>query len=72
MAGPGQAVIEIDPGMAFGTGAHATTRLCLQLLEQQLREGDYMLDIGAGSGILMIAAAKLGAGHVFGIDTVAI
>lgn len=62
-------VIEIDPGMAFGTGTHATTRLCLQLIEQHIQDGDRMLDIGTGSGILMVAAARLGAARVFGLDT---
>lgn len=68
-AGPSDIIIEIDPGMAFGTGTHATTRLCLQLLERHIRKGDQVLDIGTGSGILMVAAAKLGAIHVSGIDT---
>lgn len=65
---PGQQVIELDPGMAFGTGTHPTTAMCVQLLEQHLRPGDALLDVGTGSGILLIAAAKLGAGHLTGVD----
>ena len=61
-------MLEIDPGMAFGTGTHPTTTLCVQLIEKHLRPGQSLLDIGTGSGILMIAAAKLGAVHVTGID----
>lgn len=59
----------MDPGMAFGTGTHPTTQLCLQALESHLNAGDRVLDLGTGSGILAIAAAKLGAGFVFGLDT---
>lgn len=62
-------VIEIDPGMAFGTGTHPTTSLCIQLLETHLRSGDRVLDVGTGSGILMIASALLGAGLVEGVDS---
>jgi len=58
----------LDPGMAFGTGSHPTTRLCLEWLERSLRGGESLLDYGCGSGILAIAAAKLGADHVDGID----
>ncbi len=61
-------VLEIDPGMAFGTGAHPTTAQCLQLLEIYLKPEDRLLDIGTGSGILMTAAALLGAAAVQGID----
>ena len=61
-------LIEIDPGMAFGTGTHPTTSLCIQMLEKYIQTGDSVLDIGAGSGILMLAAAKLGAGYVCGVD----
>lgn len=59
---------EIDSGEVFGTGNHPTTVLCLEMLERYLRKGDKFLDVGTGSGILMIAAAKLGAGKVCGID----
>lgn len=65
----GEQVIEIDPGMAFGTGTHPTTVLCLQLLEKYLHPGQYILDVGTGSGILLIAAAKLGAAALTGVDT---
>ena len=65
---PGEVVLEIDPGMAFGTGTHATTALCIRLIEAHLRPGCTFLDIGTGSGILMIAAAKLGAAKLFGVD----
>jgi ribosomal protein L11 methyltransferase len=54
--------------MAFGTGTHPTTALCVSLLEKHLKNGDLFLDVGTGSGILMIAAAKLGASKVCGID----
>ena len=65
---PDDAVIELDPGMAFGTGLHPTTRMCLQALEEHLRPGASVLDLGTGSGILAIAAAKLGAGSVLALD----
>ena len=58
----------MDPGAAFGTGWHPTTRLCLAWLERQVRPGDRVLDYGCGSGILGIAAMKLGAGHAVGVD----
>lgn len=67
-ATPEQVVIEIDPGMAFGTGQHATTRVCLVALERHLRPGMAVLDLGTGSGILAIAAAKLGASRVLALD----
>jgi ribosomal protein L11 methyltransferase len=67
-AGPGEIVIELDPGMAFGTGTHPTTGLCVALIETYLRPGAAFLDIGTGSGILMAAAGKLGAGRVCGGD----
>ena len=65
--GSGRKVITIDPGAAFGTGTHATTRLCLELLEKHL-DGGSVLDIGTGSGILGIGAALLGADSVIGVD----
>jgi ribosomal protein L11 methyltransferase len=66
--GSGEDVIEIDPGMAFGTGSHPTTTLCIGLLERHLQKGQSVLDVGTGSGILLIAAAKLGAGRMAGVD----
>jgi ribosomal protein L11 methyltransferase len=66
---PDEAVIKLDPGMAFGTGLHPTTRQCLLALEEHLRPGTSVLDLGSGSGILAIAAAKLGAGAVLALDT---
>ncbi|MBI3975810.1 MAG: 50S ribosomal protein L11 methyltransferase [Armatimonadetes bacterium] len=65
---PGEVVIRLDPGMAFGSGLHASTRLCLVLLEERLRPGGTVADIGTGSGILAIAAAKLGAARVTAVD----
>jgi ribosomal protein L11 methyltransferase len=65
----GQISINITPGMAFGTGTHATTKMCIQALEQRLRKrGLSVLDVGTGSGILLIVAARLGAGEVWGVD----
>jgi ribosomal protein L11 methyltransferase len=64
----GDLVIEMDPGMAFGCGTHATTALCLRLLEKNIRPGMTVYDIGTGSGILAAAAAKLGAGRVLAVD----
>ncbi len=58
----------LDPGMAFGTGLHPTTRMCLELLEQYIQPGMRVLDVGTGSGILALTAAKLGAAHVDAID----
>ena len=60
--------IALDPGMAFGTGTHPTTQLCLQALEQLIQPGQDVLDLGSGSGILSIAAAKLGARQVMALD----
>jgi len=65
---PEDIIIELDPGMAFGTGTHPTTRLCVGLLETFVKGGDSLLDVGTGSGILMAAAHKLGASTVWGID----
>lgn len=62
------AIVRIDPGMAFGTGSHPTTRLVLRFLEQAVRGGERLLDYGCGSGILAIAAAKLGAGTIDAVD----
>jgi len=64
----GDIVIEIDPGMAFGTGQHPTTAMCLRALEDRVRTGASVLDLGCGSGILAIAAAKLGARRVLALD----
>jgi ribosomal protein L11 methyltransferase len=66
---PDDIVIHLDPGMAFGTGTHPTTAMCIRLIEQFLVPSAQFLDVGTGSGILMIAAAKLGAKHLTGIDT---
>ncbi len=65
---PGEIMIELDPGMAFGTGAHESTRMCVQLLEEYLEPGMAVADIGTGSGILAVAAEKLGAGEVIALD----
>lgn len=61
-------VIEIDPGMAFGTGTHETTSLCLRLMEDYMKPGDKVLDVGCGSGILTIAGALLGGSEVLGVE----
>lgn len=61
-------VITMDPGMAFGTGTHETTSLCLEVLDTRIKGGERMLDIGTGSGILAIAALKLGAAEAEGVD----
>lgn len=61
-------IIELDPGRAFGTGSHPTTSLCLKLMEENIKEGDSVIDVGTGSGILMIAADRLGASEVYGTD----
>lgn len=68
-AGPADLVITLDPGRAFGTGQHETTRLCLAALDRVIRPGDTVLDVGAGSGILALAAARLGGARVDALDT---
>jgi ribosomal protein L11 methyltransferase len=65
---PGDVVLLLDPGMAFGTGLHPTTRLCLRACEELVRPGMRVTDVGAGSGILSIAAARLGASHVDAVE----
>lgn len=65
---PGDVVVEIDPGMAFGTGTHPTTALCIRMIERHVPPGCRFLDLGCGSGILMITAAKLGASRILGVD----
>ena len=64
----GELVVDLDPGMAFGTGTHETTRMCIQSLEKYVKEGSTVFDVGCGSGILAIAAAKLGAKLAVGVD----
>lgn len=64
----GRAVLDIEPGLAFGSGSHPTTRLCLETLERYVKNGDEVLDIGCGSGILSIATLLLGAKHALGVD----
>ncbi len=61
-------IIELDPGMAFGTGTHPTTVMCLQALEKVVKNGDTVVDVGTGSGVLSIGAALLGAGKVHALD----
>ena len=70
----GDLILKMDPGMAFGTGTHETTRLCATLTEDYMKPGARVLDVGTGSGILAIAASKLGAGEVmaYDIDPVAV
>lgn len=65
---PGEIIVRMDPGMAFGTGTHETTRLMIRLLQDYVKEGDTMLDVGCGSGILSICASKLGASYCFACD----
>jgi ribosomal protein L11 methyltransferase len=71
---PDDLVIELDPGMAFGTGLHPSTRLCIAALEETVQPGDRVLDLGTGSGVLALVAAKLGAGSILAtdIDTLAV
>ena len=64
----GRTVLDLDPGLAFGTGTHETTRLCMELLEQYVRPGMNVLDVGCGSGILSVAALLLGADKAVGVD----
>lgn len=64
----GEEIIKLEPGMAFGTGSHETTSLCIKKLEEYMEPGVKVLDIGTGSGILSIAASKLGASKVLGVD----
>ena len=73
-AKPDEIIVHLDPGMAFGTGHHPTTRMCLEMIEQTVTPGDRVLDLGCGSGILSIAAVKLGAERAVGfeIDPVAV
>lgn len=71
---PDEVVVRMDPGMAFGTGTHETTRLCMRLIEREIKGGEHFLDVGCGSGILSICAAKLGAANcaAYDIDPVAV
>jgi len=64
----GRVVLNLDPGLAFGTGTHETTRLCLTALERYMKNGARVLDVGCGSGILAVASLLLGAGHAVGVD----
>lgn len=65
---PDEIIVELDPGMAFGTGSHETTRMCIKALERHVSGGSTVFDIGTGSGILAITAAKLGAKKTIGVD----
>jgi ribosomal protein L11 methyltransferase len=65
---PHEVVMTLDPGMAFGTGIHPTTRMCLEQVERHVQPGMHVLDVGTGSGILALAAAKLGAEHIDALD----
>lgn len=69
-----EVIIELDPGMAFGTGTHPTTVMCIQALEKTIKQGDHVIDVGTGSGVLSIVAAKLGASKVdaYDLDEVAV
>jgi len=64
----GDLVIDLDPGRAFGTGTHPTTYLCIRLMEKYIKVGQDVIDVGTGSGILMVAADKLGAKEIWGVD----
>ncbi len=65
---PSDVIIELEPGLAFGTGHHPTTLMCLEEIEKTIKPGDRFLDVGCGSGVLSIAALALGAGHAVGLD----
>lgn len=65
---PDEIILEIDPGMAFGTGTHPTTAMCVSMLEKYVKRGDFFLDVGTGSGILMIVADRFGAARLLGTD----
>jgi ribosomal protein L11 methyltransferase len=67
-AKPDEVIVHLDPGMAFGTGHHPTTRMCLEIIEQTVTPGDSVLDLGCGSGILSIVAVKLGAERAVGLE----
>lgn len=69
---PGDVIVRLEPGMAFGTGMHPTTRLCVAALEKWLQPGQALLDVGTGSGVLSIVGAKLGASSVYATDIDAI
>ena len=73
-ASPDEVIVRMDPGMAFGTGTHETTRLVIRLMQDEIKGGERLLDVGTGSGILSICASKLGAGHcsAYDIDPVAV
>ena len=73
-AAEGEVVVKMDPGMAFGTGTHETTRLVMRIMQDEIKGGEYLLDVGTGSGILSICASKLGASHcnAYDIDPVAV
>lgn len=64
----GELIVEMDPGMAFGTGTHETTRMCVKALEKYVKSKDVVFDIGTGSGILSIVASRLGASRIVGVD----